>query len=203
MTGAFRCITRAGCIRSMSMRFGGDPGLSRSRNGGPRLVARRVGGEGDAGSTGVLSLSDSPAIPIRIPIHSLVAGLDAASSHRVAVAQRGAGASSLKIWIDLANSPQVLFFRPIIDEMKRRGHELFITSRPFAQTTQLADQARNSTHAGRKTGGKKTAAIALQVLERSWTLARLARRNHCDMPSATTRTRRRWPRPRSGCRSSR
>jgi uncharacterized protein len=87
----------------------------------------------------------------------------------------------LKIWIDLANSPQVLFFRPIIDEMKRRGHELFITSRPFAQTTQLADQLGIlHTPVGRH-GGKKTAAIALAVMERSWSLARLARANHCDL----------------------
>jgi uncharacterized protein len=46
----------------------------------------------------------------------------------------------MKIWIDLANSPQVLFFRPIIPELKRRGHEVVITSRDFAQTVALADR---------------------------------------------------------------
>jgi len=87
----------------------------------------------------------------------------------------------LKIWIDLANSPQVLFFRPIIDEMQRRGHELFITSRPFAQTTQLADQfGLQHTPVGRH-GGKRIAAIAFRVVERSWLLARIARHHSLDI----------------------
>jgi predicted glycosyltransferase len=87
----------------------------------------------------------------------------------------------LKIWIDLANSPQVLFFRPVIEELQRRGHEIFITSRPFAQTTQLADQlGLKHTPVGRH-GGKKLAAIAYRVLQRSWTLARIARRERCDL----------------------
>lgn len=87
----------------------------------------------------------------------------------------------MKIWIDLANSPQVLFFRPVIEELQRRGHEVFITSRPFAQTTQLADQlGLTHTQVGRH-GGKKLAAIAYRVLERSWMLARVARRERCDL----------------------
>src|SRR5205814_6366375 len=81
----------------------------------------------------------------------------------------------------LFRSPQVLFFRPIIDEMKRRGHELFITSRPFAQTTQLADQLGIPHTPVGKHGGKKTGSIALRVLQRSWMLARLASRNRCDI----------------------
>ncbi len=47
----------------------------------------------------------------------------------------------MKIWIDLANSPQVLFFRPIIRELERTGHQTIITSRAFAQTIELADKA--------------------------------------------------------------
>jgi predicted glycosyltransferase len=46
----------------------------------------------------------------------------------------------MRIWVDLANSPQVLFFRPILAELKRQGHEIMITSRDFAQTVALADQ---------------------------------------------------------------
>jgi uncharacterized protein len=47
----------------------------------------------------------------------------------------------MKIWIDLANSPQVLFFQPIIRELEQYGHETIITSRAFAQTIELADKA--------------------------------------------------------------
>ncbi len=42
------------------------------------------------------------------------------------------------IWIDLANSPQVLFFKPIIDELSSRGIEVTVTVRDFAQTVSLA-----------------------------------------------------------------
>lgn len=61
----------------------------------------------------------------------------------------------MNIWIDLANSPQVLFFRPILAELQNRGHKLFITSRDFAQTLALADEyGITNTPIGRH-GGKK------------------------------------------------
>jgi predicted glycosyltransferase len=44
-----------------------------------------------------------------------------------------------KIWIDLDNSPHVLFFNPIIKELKAREIEVAITSRNYAQVTDLAD----------------------------------------------------------------
>lgn len=44
----------------------------------------------------------------------------------------------MRIWIDLVNSPQVLFFRPIIAELQHRGHNVTITARDFAQTVALA-----------------------------------------------------------------
>lgn len=44
-----------------------------------------------------------------------------------------------KIWIDLDNSPHVLFFNPIIKELRKRGVKVVITSRNYAQVTKLAD----------------------------------------------------------------
>jgi len=41
---------------------------------------------------------------------------------------------SLRIWIDLSNSPHVPFFRALIPEFVARGHEVEITARNFAQT---------------------------------------------------------------------
>jgi predicted glycosyltransferase len=41
------------------------------------------------------------------------------------------------IWIDLDNSPHVPFFVPIIDELRRRGYPLLLTSRDAFQVTQL------------------------------------------------------------------
>jgi predicted glycosyltransferase len=42
-----------------------------------------------------------------------------------------------KIWIDLDNSPHVPFFRPIIDELKTRGYDLFVTARDAYQVREL------------------------------------------------------------------
>ncbi len=42
------------------------------------------------------------------------------------------------IWIDLDNSPHVLFFYPIIRELRKKGVEIIITARDFAQVYSLA-----------------------------------------------------------------
>jgi predicted glycosyltransferase len=43
----------------------------------------------------------------------------------------------MKIWIDIVNSPHVLFFKPIIEELKQKGHSIDVTAREYAQTTGL------------------------------------------------------------------
>jgi predicted glycosyltransferase len=42
-----------------------------------------------------------------------------------------------KIWIDLDNSPHVPFFLPIIEELERKGHEVFLTARDSYQVCEL------------------------------------------------------------------
>jgi hypothetical protein len=44
-----------------------------------------------------------------------------------------------KIWIDLENSPHVPFFKPIIEELERRGYSVLITARDCFQVCDLAD----------------------------------------------------------------
>lgn len=70
----------------------------------------------------------------------------------------------MRIWIDLVNSPHVLFFRPIIQELQARGHETLITTRYFAETVPLADRygMHHTTlgfHGGKAVWGKATALI--------------------------------------------
>ncbi|HTD87006.1 MAG TPA: DUF354 domain-containing protein [Candidatus Binatia bacterium] len=45
-----------------------------------------------------------------------------------------------KIWIDLDNTPHVPFFKPIIRELERAGHEILVTARDAFQVTSLADR---------------------------------------------------------------
>jgi len=47
---------------------------------------------------------------------------------------------SKKIWIDLDNSPHVPFFRPIIEELEKRGYPVLITARNRFQVCELADR---------------------------------------------------------------
>ena len=47
----------------------------------------------------------------------------------------------MRIWIDLANSPHVPFFRALIPEFMGRGHQVEISARDFAQTVKLATKA--------------------------------------------------------------
>lgn len=44
-----------------------------------------------------------------------------------------------KIWIDLDNSPHVPFFKPIIDELNKRGYSTVLTARDCFQVCGLAD----------------------------------------------------------------
>ena len=45
----------------------------------------------------------------------------------------------MKIWIDLDNTPHVPFFRPIIEELERRGYVVVLTARAAFQVCELAD----------------------------------------------------------------
>ena len=46
---------------------------------------------------------------------------------------------SKKIWIDLDNSPHVPLFKPIIDELNRRGYQVVLTARDCFQVCGLGD----------------------------------------------------------------
>jgi predicted glycosyltransferase len=43
----------------------------------------------------------------------------------------------VRVWIDVSNSPQVPFFRPLVALLLERGHEVEVTTREYAQTTEL------------------------------------------------------------------
>ena len=87
----------------------------------------------------------------------------------------------MKLWLDLANSPQVLFFRPILAELYQRGHQVEVTTRAYAQTTQLADQLGiRHTLIGRH-GGHDLFELMRQNYFRAFMLTRWAWRRHFDL----------------------
>jgi len=87
----------------------------------------------------------------------------------------------MRVWIDLTNSPHVLVLRPVIAELRARGHDVQVTARDFAQTLELCERhGIEHTAVGRHRGGR-VAAKAAGLLSRSAALARWARPRRFDM----------------------
>ncbi len=87
----------------------------------------------------------------------------------------------MKVWVDLANSPQVPVMRPLIAEMQRRGHDVAVTTRNYAQTDQLAlDAGLQRTLVGRHGGPRRIDALRANA-ERVWALLRYLRTQRFDL----------------------
>jgi predicted glycosyltransferase len=87
----------------------------------------------------------------------------------------------LRVWIDLTNSPHVLVMRPVIETLRRRGDEVLVTARDFAQTLGLLERFRlDHTAIGHHRGGR-LAAKGLGLASRSGALVRWARRRGIDL----------------------
>ncbi len=87
----------------------------------------------------------------------------------------------MKIWLDLANSPQILFFRPILAELHRRGHEVEVTTREYAQTVQLADRFGIGHEVVGGHGGRSRLGRISENLHRTAALIRWVRRRRFDL----------------------
>ena len=86
----------------------------------------------------------------------------------------------MRIWVDLTNSPHVLVMRPVIANLRERGHEVEVTARDFAQTLELCERFGIAhTAIGRHRGGRLSAK-ARGLAERSLALARWARGRRFD-----------------------
>jgi len=86
----------------------------------------------------------------------------------------------MRIWVDLTNSPHVLVMRPVIANLRARGHEVEVTARDFAQTLGLLERfGIEHETIGHHRGGRVTAKAA-GLAARSSELARWARGRHFD-----------------------
>jgi hypothetical protein len=54
----------------------------------------------------------------------------------------GVGTRKPKIWVDLDNTPHVVFFEPILEELRSRGYPLLVTARDAFQVRELADRKK-------------------------------------------------------------
>ncbi len=87
----------------------------------------------------------------------------------------------MRLWIDLANSPHVPFFRALIDQFFARGHEVETTARDFAETLPLATAAGlDATRVGHH-GGRNVSRKAGNLMSRAWALGSWARKRRFDL----------------------
>lgn len=87
----------------------------------------------------------------------------------------------MRLWIDLANSPHVPFFKALVRRFVAEGHEVEMTAREFAETIPLARAAGFTpdvvgVHAGRDVSKK-----AGSLVSRAWALAGWARTRKIDL----------------------
>src|SRR5229473_1390697 len=87
----------------------------------------------------------------------------------------------MRIWIDLANSPHVPFFRALIPEFTARGNQVEITARDFAQTVELAAKAGMTPHVIGRHGGGSITGKAGNLVGRAAALRKWARDRGFDL----------------------
>jgi predicted glycosyltransferase len=87
----------------------------------------------------------------------------------------------MRVWIDLTNSPHVLVMRPVIEHLRADGHEVSVTARDFAQTLALCERFGIAHTAIGRHRGAGLADKARGLADRSWELARWARRRRFDL----------------------
>ncbi len=80
-----------------------------------------------------------------------------------------------KIWVDLDNSPHVPFFRPIIDELRKKNYEVFVTARDAYQVRELIEFYHVDAKVVGKHYGRHKILKAIGTCWRALALARIVR----------------------------
>jgi uncharacterized protein len=86
-----------------------------------------------------------------------------------------------KIWIDLDNSPHVPFFRPIIEALRKKGYEVFLTARDAYQVRELLEYYGVQGEVVGKHYGKHKILKALGTCWRAVVLTAMVRREKPDI----------------------
>jgi len=84
-----------------------------------------------------------------------------------------------RIWIDIVNSPQVLFFKPIIDKLEK-DNEVIVTARKHSQTTDLLDMYKIKYTVIGEHAGKSKIKKALTLFKRVKDMYKFAKERKFD-----------------------
>jgi predicted glycosyltransferase len=87
----------------------------------------------------------------------------------------------MRLWIDLANSPHVPFFKALAERFKAQGHEIETTAREFAETIPLAQAAGFAPQVIGAHDDRDVSAKAGSLVSRAWALAKWARGHRFDL----------------------
>ena len=90
----------------------------------------------------------------------------------------------MKVWIDMTASAHVLVFRPLIEILEKRGDEVQITARDYAQTLQLLELHNLQAEVIGKHGGRSRFQKARQMTHRLGALRRFAKGRGFDVALA-------------------
>jgi uncharacterized protein len=88
----------------------------------------------------------------------------------------------MRVWVDISNSPQVPFFRPLVRLLRERGHDVEVTTREYAQTVELLTlHGIQYEVVGPEHGGARAAAKARAMAGRVRALRRFAKGRGLDV----------------------
>jgi predicted glycosyltransferase len=90
----------------------------------------------------------------------------------------------LKIWIDMTAPAHPLVFRPLIERLRTRGHEVTVTARDYAQTLDLlALHGIEHVRVGRHGGASRVRKLT-SLVSRTWRVRRYAKPRAFDLAVA-------------------
>ena len=90
----------------------------------------------------------------------------------------------MRVWVDVTASAHVLVFRPLIELLRRRGDEVEVTAREYAQTLQLLELHGIEAEVIGRHGGRSRLGKARSLVSRLRALRRWARGREFDVALA-------------------
>src|SRR5256885_7699580 len=87
----------------------------------------------------------------------------------------------MRLWIDLANSPHVAFFKALTKRFIAEGHDIEVTARDFAETVPLAQAAGFEAHVVGDHAGRAVSAKGANLISRALALVSWARKRRFDL----------------------